>query len=146
MVARYARKSFKGTQEFIKILRRDPCVFCGEYYKLPKDHKKAGLIRNTVDHIHPKSKGGWNHWLNYAAACPRCNTHKGDNSLLGHLLGVQLPSEKNEMPVQAHPAPDFSYDPLGTFEEDFIVKIDPRFVGLGARERKVLRAKLALES
>jgi 5-methylcytosine-specific restriction endonuclease McrA len=35
----------------------------------------------TIDHIHPRSKGGKNTWENVTAACRRCNARKGDKTL-----------------------------------------------------------------
>lgn len=32
----------------------------------------------TIDHIHPKSKGGKDHPKNLTAACNQCNGRKGD--------------------------------------------------------------------
>lgn len=31
----------------------------------------------TLDHVVPKSKGGWNHPANLVAACVNCNSQKG---------------------------------------------------------------------
>ncbi|WP_117208467.1 HNH endonuclease [Allorhizocola rhizosphaerae] len=35
----------------------------------------------TIDHVHPRSKGGLHVWENVVAACARCNHHKGDRTL-----------------------------------------------------------------
>ena len=43
----------------------------------------------TIDHVHPRSKGGRHAWENVVAACARCNHLKGDK-LLGE-LGWRLP-------------------------------------------------------
>lgn len=52
------------------VMRRDnwECAYCGEH---------AG----TIDHVHPKSKGGRNEWLNTVACCSKCNSKKGDSLL-----------------------------------------------------------------
>jgi 5-methylcytosine-specific restriction endonuclease McrA len=34
----------------------------------------------TVDHIHPKSRGGENTWLNLVTCCGSCNRKKGDKT------------------------------------------------------------------
>lgn len=94
----------------IGILRKDPCAYCGEYYRYPKGHKRAGKIHATIDHIHPKGKGGKNVWTNYTAACEGCNSRKGSNSLLGYLLGEKIPSEHTELQVEI---PGHWYDPVG---------------------------------
>ena len=59
-----------------KVLRRDPCAYCGER------HKRRDM---TVDHIVPKAKGG-GHWENVTGACRPCNSDKGPMSLLDFLL------------------------------------------------------------
>ncbi|HWS58226.1 MAG TPA: HNH endonuclease [Actinotalea sp.] len=42
----------------------------------------------TVDHVHPRSRGGRHEWTNVVAACSRCNHRKADR-LLGE-IGWQL--------------------------------------------------------
>jgi 5-methylcytosine-specific restriction endonuclease McrA len=34
----------------------------------------------TIDHIHPKSRGGKDTWENLTCSCMRCNTKKGDRT------------------------------------------------------------------
>lgn len=36
---------------------------------------------DTVDHIHPRSRGGLHEWTNVVAACARCNHRKADRLL-----------------------------------------------------------------
>lgn len=52
------------------VLRRDghQCVYCGSSERL------------TIDHVHPKSRGGRDTWENLAAACTRCNNRKGNRT------------------------------------------------------------------
>lgn len=52
------------------ILNRDnrECAYCG---------KEA----DTIDHIHPRSKGGKHEWSNVIAACRKCNSKKGSKTL-----------------------------------------------------------------
>lgn len=52
------------------ILTRDNhiCAYCGAHGA------------NTVDHIHPRSKGGKSTWMNLVAACRDCNNRKRDRS------------------------------------------------------------------
>lgn len=52
------------------ILNRDnkECAYCG---------KEA----DTIDHIHPRSKGGKHEWKNVIAACRKCNAKKGSKLL-----------------------------------------------------------------
>jgi len=60
------------------VLQRDShrCAYCG-----------GGA--DTVDHVHPRSKGGRHEWTNVVAACVRCNHRKADRLL--HELGWELP-------------------------------------------------------
>lgn len=53
------------------IFKRDnyTCAYCGKYRDL------------TVDHIHPKSKGGKDTWENLISACFKCNSRKGDQTI-----------------------------------------------------------------
>ncbi|MCG7422236.1 HNH endonuclease [Micrococcus sp. ACRRV] len=61
------------------VLRRDGhrCAYCGAH-------------ATTVDHVHPRSRGGQNTWENLVACCLRCNSAKADRSLdaLGWRLRV----------------------------------------------------------
>jgi hypothetical protein len=52
------------------VLSRDNriCAYCGG-------------TATTIDHVHPKSKGGKNDWLNVVAACQPCNHRKGNKLL-----------------------------------------------------------------
>jgi 5-methylcytosine-specific restriction endonuclease McrA len=54
------------------IFKRDKwtCQYCGK--------KSKDLKRLTVDHIHPKCKGGGWQWTNLTTACPACNLKKGN--------------------------------------------------------------------
>lgn len=53
-------------------LKADPCAYCGA----------AG---GAIDHVDPRSRGGANHWENYAGVCTSCNTTKRDRPLLAFL-------------------------------------------------------------
>jgi 5-methylcytosine-specific restriction endonuclease McrA len=54
------------------------------------DHRCAycGGGADTVDHVHPRSRGGAHEWGNVVAACVRCNHRKADRLL--HELGWEL--------------------------------------------------------
>ena len=53
------------------ILARDEytCQYCG-----------ISKVSLTIDHIHPKGKGGSDTWENLVAACQSCNQKKGDRT------------------------------------------------------------------
>jgi len=38
-------------------------------------------LANTMDHVHPTSRGGKHSWMNVVSACKRCNLKKGDHLL-----------------------------------------------------------------
>lgn len=52
------------------VMRRDNhrCVYCGK-------------AATTIDHVHPKSRGGADSWENLVACCIRCNNAKADRTL-----------------------------------------------------------------
>jgi 5-methylcytosine-specific restriction endonuclease McrA len=66
---RYVRIPFK-TVELSRqnVFKRDnhQCQYCGISDDL------------TIDHVHPRSKGGSTTWKNLVTACRSCNTNKGD--------------------------------------------------------------------
>jgi 5-methylcytosine-specific restriction endonuclease McrA len=70
------------TAEYVAILRRDPCVYCGA----PCEH---------IDHIVPFADEGPTEWTNLAPACAACNHKKSRKSLLIFLLegGADEPRE-----------------------------------------------------
>lgn len=55
------------------IFRRDnyTCQYCGL-------HSKKMM---TIDHVHPRSKGGDSSWTNLTTACRECNSKKGNKTL-----------------------------------------------------------------
>jgi 5-methylcytosine-specific restriction endonuclease McrA len=60
---------------------------------LVRDRRKCQFTHcnrsgSTVDHVVPRSRGGLHEWTNVVAACPACNTRKGDRLL--HELGWSL--------------------------------------------------------
>lgn len=62
-------------QWWMRIVREDPCAYCGR--------RPAG----TLDHIEPQSRsarvpGGCHWWGNYTGACQSCNGSKGAGDLL----------------------------------------------------------------
>ena len=57
------------------IFRRDKwtCQYCGVKSKDPK--------KLTIDHVHPRCRGGDSGWTNLTTACPKCNLKKGNMSV-----------------------------------------------------------------
>jgi 5-methylcytosine-specific restriction endonuclease McrA len=57
------------------IFKRDKytCQYCGYSSKNPKNL--------TIDHVHPRCRGGGTQWTNLTTACPDCNIKKGNKLL-----------------------------------------------------------------
>jgi 5-methylcytosine-specific restriction endonuclease McrA len=69
-------------EEYVAILRRDPCCYCG-------------APMEDIDHVVPRALGGEHEWDNLTAACADCNRHaKRAKSLLGFLLGHPVGSSR----------------------------------------------------
>lgn len=89
------------------VLRRPTVILLHRYIGVPRVDQVAvsrrGVLRRdghlcgycgrgatTVDHIHPRSRGGEDSWENLVACCLACNNAKGDRTLaqLGWSLKV----------------------------------------------------------
>jgi 5-methylcytosine-specific restriction endonuclease McrA len=66
------RREASGSKR-LRIYMRDKfrCQYCGE---------KKTPTALTLDHIHPRSRGGDNSPLNIVTACVKCNNRKGDRT------------------------------------------------------------------
>lgn len=60
--------------EYQRILRADPCVYCG-------------TTSTAIDHIAPVVEGGSDRWENLAPVCKSCNSRKRSRSVLTVMLG-----------------------------------------------------------
>ncbi|GJL78260.1 MAG: HNH endonuclease [Nitrospinaceae bacterium] len=82
------RRNRKRGVSFSKknILRRDnyTCQYCGH----------SGSSSLTVDHVHPKSRGGGTNWTNVVVACKPCNLKKGNQTLVE--TGMKLISRPSQ--------------------------------------------------
>lgn len=67
----FTRESIYADRAILYARDRDLCAFCGELFP----HSKL-----TIDHVHPKSRGGKNTWANCVTACKPCNHRKGDRT------------------------------------------------------------------
>lgn len=70
----------------------------------------CGRPAESIDHVHPRSRGGRHEWTNVVASCRRCNTTKGDRLLseCSHRLRRQpmAPSGHSWIRVAAGTVPD----------------------------------------
>lgn len=71
-LARHTRRGAASDREYVEIILRDPCAYCGG-------------VGGEVDHILPLAAGGDGHWENLTPACRRCNARKNDRKLLQFL-------------------------------------------------------------
>jgi hypothetical protein len=76
----FVTRAGRRTAEFKRVLRCDPCAYCGE----------AG---GALDHIQPKNAGGVDGWTNLTSSCRSCNSLKTDLRLLEALLWVPVARE-----------------------------------------------------
>jgi len=71
VLTRYVRVSMSREVPVTRrgVLRRDAhrCAYCGH-------------PANTIDHVHPRSRGGAQSWENLVAACMKCNNVKSDRT------------------------------------------------------------------
>jgi 5-methylcytosine-specific restriction endonuclease McrA len=69
---KHLKKNAKWSKFNIKLRDEFKCQYCA------KTHSVKSL---TIDHVHPKSKGGKHSWTNSVAACKKCNqVHKGNRT------------------------------------------------------------------
>lgn len=61
------------------------CQYCGDNYP------EISMEDLTIDHIHPRSRGGISSWTNCVIACLKCNMKKGDR-LLSEIHNMKLTS------------------------------------------------------
>lgn len=77
---------------FVKVPYRARLPLTREHLLARDQHRCAycGARATTIDHVHPRSKGGEHRWENVVAACRGCNGRKGDRLLseLGWTLRV----------------------------------------------------------
>jgi len=76
----------------------------------------CGRAAESIDHVHPRSRGGLHEWENVVASCRRCNTTKGDRLLseCSHRLRARptAPAGHSWIRVAAGTVPDAWFDYL----------------------------------
>jgi len=65
-------KTVKYSRHNVYKRDKNQCQYCGQYCK---------KTIKTLDHVHPKSKGGKNTWENVVTSCKHCNGEKGSQTL-----------------------------------------------------------------
>jgi 5-methylcytosine-specific restriction endonuclease McrA len=79
-----------ATWSRLGVLKRDgwECIYCGVRPGERKGGKTYQQSDFTLDHIRPRSRGGYNTWGNTACACAVCNHRKADRT--PHEAGMKL--------------------------------------------------------
>ena len=83
LVARASCPDAVEVHEYLRVVQRDPCSYCGLRFMF-------GGPRKGLDHIVPRARGGAEDWSNLTRACPACNIGKKSSSLLGFLMATWL--------------------------------------------------------
>jgi 5-methylcytosine-specific restriction endonuclease McrA len=88
---RLPTRDVKFSRENVFHRDKHTCLYCGQVFP---------IMSLTIDHIHPKSKGGKTTWDNVASACKPCNNYK-DNKTLAE-AGMKL-TKKPVKPTWLNP-------------------------------------------
>lgn len=67
----FTRESIYTDRWILYARDRNICAYCGDEFT---GHKL------TIDHVHPRSRGGKNVWTNCVTSCKPCNHKKGDKT------------------------------------------------------------------
>ncbi len=70
-------------RQFVKVpfRRRAPLNRRGIFARDGHRCQYCGAVAESIDHVHPRSKGGEHSWENVVAACRPCNVRKRDRLL-----------------------------------------------------------------
>jgi hypothetical protein len=67
----YEKETVFAEREILYARDHYLCAYCGDVH---------GFKDLTIDHVHPKSRGGGNQWTNTVTACKPCNMRKGNRT------------------------------------------------------------------
>ncbi|WP_341836837.1 HNH endonuclease [Chitinophaga pollutisoli] len=102
----------------LPISQKDFCCYCGKLIDIPKER--------TVEHLIPVSRGGNNHHYNKRTCCKKCNSLRGNHSLLVFieilktLYAVSMnPVEKYELEIMIMNA-EYWQDYVNTAEDKLL--------------------------
>jgi len=90
---RYVKITYKlvsFTRKNIFLRDNFTCYYCN-------DQLKAKEL--TLDHVLPKSKGGWNNWDNIVTACIPCNKKKGNRTPEEANMKLRRPPKSPSVPI-----------------------------------------------
>jgi 5-methylcytosine-specific restriction endonuclease McrA len=96
---KYNRRSFKEarfTRRNVYLRDNGRCRYCS---------KEIGFQDITLDHVHPKSKGGGSDWDNVVISCHTCNQKKGSKTLSE--AGMEIKGGRPTRPTSSLPIPQF---------------------------------------
>lgn len=71
-------RSYVKTSRSVKFNKTNLCIrdeYTCQYCRKLFDHKQL-----TMEHVHPRSRGGKTNWENVSMACSPCNTSKGNRT------------------------------------------------------------------
>jgi 5-methylcytosine-specific restriction endonuclease McrA len=75
-------------------------IFCRDAFKCQYCKIDFPRIDLTLDHVHPKSRGGTTSWENVVACCKKCNEKKADKLPRDfHLKLLKLPVKPSWSPM-----------------------------------------------
>lgn len=104
---RLPRNSVKFNRRNIFLRDENCCQYCG---------RKYGTHRLSLDHVHPKCRGGATNWENIVCCCLDCNVAKGGRT--PHEAGMKLlrpPRKPSRNPVLFHHLQSPKYQTWRTF-------------------------------
>lgn len=105
---KFSFKEARFTRKNVYLRDNGKCRYCNT--KIPFEDV-------TLDHVHPKSKGGGSGWDNIVISCGSCNQRKGSRPL--HETGMKIHGDRPSKPV-AMPNKGLFY-PLGqNIPEDWV--------------------------